>query len=100
MNEASKTKKNFGLLEKRIFVGKGIDIGCGSDPIYPDARPFDVADGDANKITRHVSETFDYVFSSHCLEHMVDPFDALREWWSLVKPGGYLYAAVPDEDRF
>lgn len=99
-NEATKTKAKFGYLEKRIFCGRGIDIGCGNDPIYPEARPFDVADGDANEITNYVHEKFDYVFSSHCLEHMRDPHKALREWWALVKPNGYLYLVVPDEDRY
>jgi len=98
--EASKTRRCFGELEKRVLVGKGIDIGCGDDPIGPEVRRFDAADGDANEISRHVHETFDYVFSSHCLEHMRDPHHALRGWWQLLKPGGYLCVAVPDEDLY
>lgn len=99
-NEATKTKSKFGYLEKKIFCGHGIDIGCGNDPIYPEARPFDIADGDANEITKFVHEKFDYVFSSHCLEHMRDPYKALMEWWKLVTPGGFLYLIVPEEDRY
>lgn len=99
-NEASKTKSKFGYLEKRIFCGRGIDIGCGNDPIYPDATSFDIADGDANEITKFVHEKFDYVFSSHCLEHMRNPYKAIKEWWKIVKPGGFLYIIVPDEDRY
>ena len=100
MNEASKTRRKFGRLEERIFAGEGIDIGCGGDPVFPEARPFDVGDGDANRISKYVDRRFDYVFSSHCLEHMMDPFAALGEWWGIVKPGGYLYAVVPDEDLY
>jgi predicted SAM-dependent methyltransferase len=100
MNETSKTKKKFAELEKKIFLGKGIDIGCGDDPIFPEAVPFDKDKGDANKISEFVEDRFDYVFSSHCLEHMMDPYSALREWWKLVKPGGYLYVLVPDEDLY
>ena len=31
---------------------------------------------------------------------MVDPVNALNEWWSLIKPGGYLVLVVPDEDLY
>ncbi|MDR2419716.1 MAG: class I SAM-dependent methyltransferase [Puniceicoccales bacterium] len=98
--EASKFRSCFGELEKRVFIGKGIDIGCGEDPIRPDVYRFDEKEGDANEISRYIHETFDYVFSSHCLEHMHDPSHALREWWKLVKPGAYLCITVPDEDLY
>ncbi|MGH9889128.1 MAG: methyltransferase domain-containing protein, partial [bacterium] len=92
MREASKT---FGLLtehELAALAGKGLDIGAGDDPIRPDVRRFDVEHGDANHVTNHVRElaSFDYVFSSHCLEHMHDASATLKDWWSLVKPGGIL----------
>lgn len=99
-DEASKTRAHFGALEKRIFRGRGIDIGCGTDPIFPDARPFDIDNGDANRITDFVTEEFDYVFSSHCLEHMQNPYAALAGWWKLVREGGHLYFVVPDEDLY
>ena len=83
-----------------MLRGRGIDIGCGPDPIAPDVRPFDLADGDANEISRFVHEQFDYVYSSHCLEHMRDPRAALLEWWKLVRPGGHLFFIVPDEDLY
>lgn len=99
-NEASKTKELMRDSELKILQGKGIDIGCGIDPIMPTAKAFDMNDGDANIITRYVNETYDYVFSSHCLEHMYNPEDALQEWWKLVKEGGHLIFTVPDEDLY
>lgn len=100
MNEASKTKNCFGKLEKRIFTGKGIDIGCGTDPIFENVKKFDMEDGDANKITKYINEKFHYVFSAHCLEHMHSPYLALAEWWNLVEDNGFLYIVVPDEDLY
>jgi SAM-dependent methyltransferase len=100
MNETSKTKKLWGELEKSILTGKGIDIGCGPDPIAPDVCGFDKEAGDANEITNYVHEEFDFVFSSHCLEHMKDPRKAIQEWWKLVRPGGHLFFIVPDEDLY
>jgi SAM-dependent methyltransferase len=100
MNETSKTKKLWGELERSILTGKGIDIGCGPDPIFPDVYGFDLGNGDANKITEYVHQEFDFVFSSHCLEHMKDPRRAIQEWWKLVRPGGHLFFIVPDEDLY
>lgn len=102
MDETSKTLRLLSENELKRLSGKGIDIGCGVWPVRPDVLPFDQADGDANEITRFVTETgsFDYVFSSHCLEHMRDPDHALREWWELVRPGGSMIVVVPDEDLY
>jgi len=100
MYETSKSKAIWGDLEFNILKGKGIDIGCGPDPVFPDASRFDQKQGDANHITRYVSDTYDYVYSSHCLEHMNDAASALKEWWKLVKPGGHLFFTVPDEDLY
>jgi len=100
MNETSKSKRYWGDLEKEATRGRGIDIGCGPDPVTPEARPFDLGHGDANVISQHVKEQFDFVYSSHCLEHMRDPRSAILEWWKLVKPGGYFFVVVPDEDLY
>lgn len=105
MNEASKTFALLSADEKSILQrggGGGIDIGCGSDPITPSALAFDIHSGDANTIKQHLPEgkQFDFVFSSHCLEHMFDPIACLQDWWSLVKSGGSMILVVPDEDLY
>lgn len=100
MDETSKSRQYWGPLEWSVLKGRGIDIGCGPDPITSEARAFDVQDGDANVITRYVHEQFDFVYSSHCLEHMHEPRKALLEWWQLVRPGGHLFFIVPDEDLY
>jgi SAM-dependent methyltransferase len=100
MNETSKTKKLWTARERTILSGRGIDIGCGPDPVGPDVKRFDQTEGDANHITDFIDEQFDYVFSSHCLEHMQEPKAALLQWWKLVRPGGHLFFIVPDEDLY
>jgi SAM-dependent methyltransferase len=78
-----------------------IDIGAGKDLVAIGAERFDIEDGDANKISKYRQrESYDCVHSSHCLEHMFDAQRALEEWWSLVKPGGYLVVVVPEEDLY
>lgn len=102
MNEANKTYSILSEIKRGYLTGKGIDIGCGRIPVVPNAQPFDVAHGDANRILDYVNDIggYDFVFSSHCLEHMIDPHKSLFDWWQLVKPGGWLIFAVPDEDLY
>jgi SAM-dependent methyltransferase len=98
--EASKTKEIWNKDDLRYLAGDGIDIGAGADLIVPNAVGFDLEQGDANRIDEYIHRQFDFVFSSHCLEHMYDPVDAIKRWWSLVKPGGYMILLVPDEDLY
>ena len=100
MNESTKSQAHWGPVEKQAIQGRGIDIGCGPDPVTPGACRFDLEQGDANVISQYVKEQFDFVYSSHCLEHMHDPRKTILDWWKLVKPGGYLFIVVPDEDLY
>lgn len=43
--------------------------------------------------------SFDFVISSHVLEHFYDPIKALMEWNRVVRDGGYIYAIVPHKER-
>jgi SAM-dependent methyltransferase len=93
----------------RFLVGAGIDIGCGTDPIslYGELFPrmtqlkmWDVADGDAQFMPGVADETYDFVHSSHCLEHLRDPAEGLAHWLRILKPGGHMIVLVPDEDLY
>lgn len=94
---------------RKYFVGIGVDIGGKPDPLelYMELFPlcesiktWDWEDGDAQYMASVEAETLDFVFSSHCLEHMVDPAVALKNWIRIVKPGGHLIITVPDEDLY
>jgi SAM-dependent methyltransferase len=102
LDEALKTRIKRGPdFYNKYLTGKVIDIGAGGDLVVSYAERFDIEDGDANYITRYRSaESYDTVHSSHCLEHMFNPNQALNEWWRLIKPGGYLVIVVPDEDLY
>jgi len=102
MDESKKTNRiRSSVFFETYLTGKVIDIGAGKDLVCPWAERFDIEDGDANQITRYrTSGSYDAVHSSHCLEHMTDPVDALSQWWALIKPGGYLVLVVPDEDLY
>jgi len=102
MREATKTRLLRGPdYIDLYFRGSVLDIGCGPDLVVPHAQPFDVEHGDANQIARYLpAESFDCVHSSHCLEHMFDARVAIEQWWSLVRPGGFLIVAVPEENLY
>jgi SAM-dependent methyltransferase len=94
--EASKSRLAF----ERYLSGRILDIGGGPDPITPEAQVWDLAQGDAQEMRGARPESFDVVFSSHCIEHLRNPQAALARWWSLVKPGGYLIVCAPEVDGY
>ena len=40
---------------------------------------------------------FDVIYTRHCLEHLEDPLEALKNMAKMLKPGGTLFAIVPKE---
>lgn len=112
MYEASKAvmcRLHDSRFATRYFIGSGIDIGCGPDPIsqyseqFPlmeSCRSWDMPDGDAQYLESVDDNTFDFVHSSHCLEHMVDPKTAMTHWLRVLKPNGHLVITIPEEDLY
>jgi SAM-dependent methyltransferase len=94
---------------RKYFHGRGVDIGGKPDPLvlyrefFPlmeSVKTWDLEDGDGQKMAGVADESFDFVFSSHCLEHMFDPLEALQNWMRILRPGGYIVFAVPEEDLY
>ncbi|MCR5755557.1 MAG: class I SAM-dependent methyltransferase, partial [Acetatifactor sp.] len=83
-----------GFFEK-YCRGEGIDIGWGGDLLTPNCSGWDIENGDAQYLDGIDDESFDFVYSSHCLEHIYDVRTALKNWFRIVKKGGYLIIAVP-----
>jgi predicted SAM-dependent methyltransferase len=82
-----------------FLKGNGIDIGCGDDCLKVESgavRPWDVKDGDAQLMTGVPDGELDFVYSSHCMEHIRDVRETLTNWIRILKPGGHLYIVVPD----
>lgn len=76
--------------------GMGLDIGAGKWPL-PGAIPIERTDGlDAMDLPEGA---FDYIFSSHCLEHLVNPVAAIEHWATRIRPGGVLFLYLPHPDQ-
>jgi SAM-dependent methyltransferase len=103
MTESSKSQARRvgeGFYTKYMDGKTVIDVGCGTDPVVPWARRWDMADGDAQTLGSIEDSSVDTSYSSHCLEHMRDPHEALFNWWRIIKPGGHLIFAVPEETLY
>lgn len=77
---------------KHFCHGEGLDVGCGKWPLSW-AIPVDIQiGGDAMALPEG---EFDFIASSHCLEHLVNPISALEHWQSRIKSGGVLLLYLP-----
>jgi SAM-dependent methyltransferase len=88
-----------------VCKGVGLDIGCeGIHNKLPGALGVDICShpgadfvGYAEDFPRLFGDRkFDYVFSSHCLEH-IENWQAALEWWiSVIRPGGIFFLYLPN----
>ncbi|HLA56100.1 MAG TPA: class I SAM-dependent methyltransferase [Flavobacterium sp.] len=82
--------ENLGFKNENLF---GIDI---SDKAIENCRQNGIQNAfvmDAQNIT--LSERFDIIVASDCLEHLQDDGKAIANWNALLKPGGKIYVFVP-----
>jgi predicted SAM-dependent methyltransferase len=80
---------------KDFCKGKGIDVGAGRFP-FPGAIPIENEENqNAYRLDNFKDGSLDYVFSSHCLEHLEQWKYALKLWISKLKTGGILFLYIP-----
>lgn len=93
----------------RYTRGRGLDLGCGPYKAFPHFIGVDNGDHESfgwrikpdifvetcEKLDAFASQSMDFVFSSHLLEHLTDYKAALKEWWRVVKPHGHLCLYLP-----
>ena len=98
---------------------KVIDVGCGANKTWPEALGVDLRPrgehGNAGgskwvpAVTDMIADarslpvpsgSHDAVLARHLLEHVIDPYEALEEWKRVLRPGGTLLLAVPNEERY
>jgi len=72
--------------------GRGLDVGAGRWPL-PGAQPVDRAL--AHNAQALPEGKWDYIFSSHCIEHLSDPVSAIEHWKTRLREGGVLFLYLP-----
>lgn len=80
----------------KLCQGYGVDIGAGFWPL-PGATPVDLFRGPGlgKCISDFADGELDYVFSSHCLEHMTNWRETLDEWLRKLREGGVVFLYLP-----
>lgn len=104
------------MVREYIIGDKILDLGCGGKKTVENAIGVDMVATDETietlsgnqksqaDIVADVSQklpiedgTIDTIIARHILEHMLDPLEVLENWKQLLKPGGRLILALPDE---
>jgi hypothetical protein len=82
---------------KHVCKGRGYDIGCNREEwCYPGSIPIDPEINKDFDSWRLPEKEMDYIFSSHCLEHIPSWVDVLDHWRGHIKTGGVLFLYLPD----
>ena len=101
-------------LMRRYIHGKTIDLGCGSVPfrhlladrvttyhtldLWPRSDKVTYV-GDIQDISMIADASYDSAICLEVLEHIPDPFQAAREIYRILKPGGTVIVSVPHLSR-
>jgi SAM-dependent methyltransferase len=95
------------MMVRKYCVGSGLEVGPGNNPYCPlkgtvFVDKFDYADCrfKVQKIENawelpFPDNHFDFLFTSHCLEHCPDTIGTLLEWCRVIRPGGRLVLILP-----
>lgn len=84
---------------REVCKGDGLDIGTGKEEwALPGATIIDPKIGDNGYHATNLPEgkQWDFIFSSHCLEHLDDWVGVLDYWYDCLKRGGVLFLYLPD----
>lgn len=85
---------------ENVLGGIGVDVGCNNKAwAYPHACVLVDPEIDNNYHAMDFPGVeYDYVFSSHLLEHLNDWVSVLKYWRSKIKTGGKIFLYLPNCD--
>jgi len=83
---------------KQFCAGNGLDIGGTDEWSFPSARTINTSKNDGFNATNLPDDIYDFIFSSHTLEHTENYIDALLCWQSHIRSGGALFLYLPHPD--
>ena len=53
---------------------------------------------EANNLNGIIDSKYDFLISSHNIEHLANPLNTIQEWKRVVKPGGYFLFILPNKE--
>lgn len=94
--------QHIAITAAHFCKGRGLDVGANEWPLPGVTHRIDRGRLDG-KVSLHAAdylpgEGWDYIFSSHCLEHMQDPIQILEHWKEKLRIGGTLFLYLPHPD--
>lgn len=82
---------------KHFCQGVGYDIGFYKEEWkFPGAIGIDISLNNGFHANKLPDECVDYIYSSHCLEHVENWVETLEYWISKLKAKGVLFLYLPD----
>ncbi len=85
-----------GALAARL-IGLGFGVRCCD--LYPEIfglPEVEIKRGDLSGALPYAAERFNYIVCVEGLEHIENPYQAVREFQRLLRPGGHLVVSVPN----
>lgn len=105
------------FINKSLLIGSGLEVGPGERPfanrnnaifleyfvddydaLFPNAKKDNFISGKAEDIPVP-DDSYDFIVSSHCLEHCVDPIKVLKEFRRVLKSSGTILLILPHCER-
>ena len=91
-----------------LFAEKIDNVNYGTNTFYGDYDPGETFNyyrkkvgyqyiSEATDLSKIADQRYDFLLSSHSLEHVANPIKALKEWFRVLKPGGKLILILPDK---
>lgn len=91
--------ENIVPFAQKFCQGRGLDIGGTPDWHFPGSAIINPLFGEhtaTNLPDAHIK--WDYIFSSHCLEHLGNYVEALELWRDALRTNGQLFLYLPHPD--
>ena len=85
-------------IAQEFCKGKGLDIGGKTDCHFPGAQIINSEYPGMYNATHLPNKQYDYIFSSHTLEHLPCTASTLCYWRKHLKPFGVLFLYIPHPD--
>jgi SAM-dependent methyltransferase len=79
-----------------VCNGVGVDIGCNrKEWSFPNSIPIDLQFNDGYSALNLPDIKINYIFSSHCLEHIPNWVEVMNYWYDKLENEGILFLYLP-----
>ena len=80
-----------------VCTGQGVDIGCKKKEwAFPNSAAIDLEFNNGFHALNFPNIKINYIFSSHCLEHIPNWVETMDYWYEKLEKNGILFLYLPD----